>query len=99
MSADRWSVCPLCEKVREAEMKKVADALVEQYGKLPRDKYLKLQAEAAQPAPDLEETVREDWEIGIYDGKFEVRYYASCNKCKFKFEFLSGEKPVCTSAS
>lgn len=34
---------------------------------------------------------REDWEIILDDGVFEIWYYGSCQSCKFKHEFQHKE--------
>jgi len=37
-------------------------------------------------------TLREDYEIGIFQGEFSVEYCGQCSECGFKFEFKHSEK-------
>lgn len=86
MSADNWSICPKCRKNAVIEKEKQAAEVISSYGKIPREKWLELKC-AADTQLDLDQTLREDYEIGIDEnGEFFVDYYASCN-CGFKFSF------------
>jgi len=45
------------------------------------------------PENSLGVTLREDYELGIYeDGTFEVSYHAHCSECEFKFSYKHEEK-------
>lgn len=88
MSADRWSVCPQCGHTE-------TDRLDSLYRTVPRAEYEKQRnIAAAYPV----ESLREDWEIFIRDGRFFVRYGAMCmgyegrKACGFAFEFKHEEQ-------
>ena len=92
MSADNWTICPQCcaraEKRREAMLKKAADS----YGKISPEEYLKLREEA-QKAPNVEPTLREDYEIGMDEtGFFEVAYSCACRACGFAHKHEHSER-------
>jgi len=87
MSADRWSKCPRCGG--DVDTRRSAA-----YGTIPREEYERLiRVEAAYPP----ETLREDWEIFLRDGRFYVSYGAMClggedrKGCGFSFEFKHEE--------
>lgn len=87
MGADNWAICPRCLKAatkeHEAKKKKAEDS----YGKVSADKYLAL-LEASKGEPELDSTLREDYELGVCtDGNFYVIYKGACDKCTFKFEY------------
>ncbi len=86
MSADAWRICPNCEQVaNEAFVAKLAAAR-DSYGKVTPEAYAKLCAQAAKK-PELEESLREDYEIGVWNGKFEVSYHGMCQRCGLTHEF------------
>ena len=85
MGADNWATCPKCLKAaqdrKDKEIKKADDS----YGKIPADAYLKLREAAAVPVL-IDQTFREDYEIGIdKEGGFYVSYSGSCAKCGLKY--------------
>lgn len=83
-----WGKCPKCrEKQEQAAEKLVADiAAARVAGDF--DRFAMLLDKSTKPAPKLEETLREDWEIGIWNAKgFEVDYGASCTVCGFNYRF------------
>ncbi len=91
MSADNWTKCPKCEAIHEQEIENARDIVSNKYGVVDKDTYLK-----AKSVLDTEygsrgwvggDTLREDYEIGIWCGEFEVSYQASCEVCGFKFEY------------
>jgi|APFre7841882654_1041346.scaffolds.fasta_scaffold405628_2 hypothetical protein len=86
MSADNWTFCPKCNakaaKARQALEKKVKDS----YGKIPEEEYLQLK-EKLKKKEEPVTTLREDYELGIRDGKFFVSYGASCSECNYSFHF------------
>jgi predicted nucleic-acid-binding Zn-ribbon protein len=86
MGADNWAMCPKCGTTQD---QRVA-AVEEQYGKVPLARFRELMERAksrdAQTAG--EESLREDYELGIgRTGLFFVRYQASCKNCGFAFEY------------
>ena len=89
MSADRWSRCPKCEKSAWDELDKLGAAVEAAEKANDLAAYKKAQAaldKVVRPSK-LEQTMREDWDLGFDDdGKFSVVYDAHCNKCGFKFE-------------
>jgi hypothetical protein len=95
MSADNWTYCPKCKKDNERKNAARLQEAQEAYGKIPAPDYLALVAAAEKPIP-LEDTLREDYEIGINsDGVFRVSYSCSCHDCGFSFEFKREETPPC----
>lgn len=87
MSADNWTVCPKCGKSAKDEQLARIDAASAAYGKVSAAEYERLRVEAAKPLPEEVETLREDYDIGIYRGKFSVDYRASCDACGFEHSF------------
>lgn len=107
MSADNWRVCPKCtakslagydEKVKQLDeaTKKIQEA----YGRVPLEEYMTLINKTDKSVQDievleLEDTLREDYEIYIDDaGEFSVNYSASCSVCKFSFTFKHTQKAL-----
>ena len=86
MSADRWAVCPKCKEKGEQAHANLLNRVKTDYGKIAADEYLELIEQSRQPAEE-ERTLREDWEIGIWDGEFLVSYRASCPECGFSHKF------------
>lgn len=95
MSADNWTICPRCrakvDKLNEARI--AAPGLA--YGKVSQDKYARLVDEAKNLIP-YEDSLREDYEIGIVQGKgvpvqFYVSYSGQCD-CGFAFSFNKEQK-------
>lgn len=93
MSADNWTRCPNCTKQAREQKEKHAQVLADAYGKVPREKYLALEKEANdRQLVQFEDTLREDYEIGIWNGEFTVSYGASCSVCNFKYEYKYEKK-------
>lgn len=92
MSASNWQQCPRC--LKEAHLEKGAreKKAEEAYGKASPAEYNLLIKEAAKPVK-TEDTLREDWELGVNsDGLFEVSYYCSCERCGFKYQYKHTEQ-------
>ena len=93
MSADNWMQCPRCllaEGQRLAEREKVVK---DSYGNVPREEYQRRVAELAGGAPELPETFREDYEMGVTDsGEFYVSYRGTCTECGLLHEFKHTEQ-------
>lgn len=82
MSADNWGICPGCIATLDKQHTAAVEAAEKAYGKVPAAEYLKLR-EAADKKPMLpEESLREDYELGIYrtnEGTmFKISYSARC---------------------
>lgn len=86
MSADRWSICPKCTKIAKEQKATLKTKVETAYGKVSEQEYHRL-LESAGKRVDLEETLRENFDIGIWDDQFQVSYSGSCEKCGFKKEF------------
>lgn len=85
--------CPRCRK--RAEDAKHAEhlAAAEAYGKVPADEYERLRQAAAVPIV-LDQTLRENWDIGLSDeGEFAVDYAASCTECGWNFTYEHQQGP------
>lgn len=85
MSANNWAQCPICYlatlKEREASKKLANDS----YGKVPPDEYRRLYAQANPTVKLVQFTLKESYEIGIFNGTFQVRYSANCVQCGFEY--------------
>lgn len=86
MSADNWRPCPQCMLRATRGQADRLKATEEAYGKVSPGEYARLLAEARKP-PEPKDTLREDWEIGLWGAAFEVEYAARCNVCGLKFQF------------
>lgn len=86
MSADNWAICPKCQKVEDDKHAKIVEKAETSYGKIPVDEYLNLLEKSRQPVK-LDFTLREDYEIGIQDNEFYVKYKSNCKVCGFSYEY------------
>jgi hypothetical protein len=98
MSADNWTQCPRClvtNKAKADELDKIAS---EAYGKVSAEKFDKLRDEAKAfrkalySDDNFRSTLREDYEIGMYSGEFQVSYSCGCRTCGFSFSHSHEEK-------
>jgi predicted Zn-ribbon and HTH transcriptional regulator len=88
MSADNWTVCPKCESERLQEKDNLELKLRNSYGVISLDEYKQFEHTVKMfQQISVQETLREDYEIGIRHGEFSVSYSSSCEKCKFRFSF------------
>jgi hypothetical protein len=92
MSANNWRVCPACLRKAKANREELARNALAAYGKVPPDEYQAMSAEALKPVK-LEETLREDYELGISEGgEFYVTYWGDCADCPFEFTYRHKEQ-------
>ena len=93
MSADNWAICPKCEANDEIELENEAKWLEENYGKVDADNWLAARERhhAHQNLP-TENTLREDYDIGVWDGEFHVNYRGRCTKCGYTLKYVYGVK-------
>jgi hypothetical protein len=93
MGANNWGSCPRCAKRYAKAIADMNSELDTQYGKIPeleyRDKCIMRDNQVKLMNEDRF-CLREDWEIGINDGKFSVSYSAGCY-CGFQFSFKHEE--------
>ena len=95
MSADNWTKCPNCGDTHEKEIARRRAALNKSYGKVDAAEYLTKTRELEEfSKQEQEDTLREDYEQGIYEGKYYVSYHGSCTACDFSFEYKHEEVPV-----
>jgi hypothetical protein len=88
VSADNWDFCPRCKLVADEKLAAAREKLNEHYGVIPVEKYLREMADVKRQEKAVpEQTFREDYQIGIYDGYFHVSYCGLCIKCNFEFRF------------
>lgn len=87
MSADNWAYCPQCAvDVKEAQAARLTKA-EQSYGKVPPADYMRL-LESAKVVPELDQTFREDYELGVQkDGTFFLSYSGACTLCKCAFTY------------
>lgn len=82
MSADNWSKCPNCSEIKQNKIDKLDKKITNSYGKIDEEKYVALQKTlTVLLIYQVEETLREDYEIGMNDGVFYAIYDCSCSKC------------------
>jgi predicted Zn-ribbon and HTH transcriptional regulator len=93
MSADNWAKCPQCQEDLRLEREKNFETLEGQYGKIPKLEYDKALAILTdQNTTEITSSLREDYEIGIWDEEFFVSYKGRCDNCGFSYEFKTKEK-------
>lgn len=85
MSANNWTICPKCEAEESKNAKEFSKKVEEAYGKVPVNEYLKMREQYIEPT--LDSTLREDYEVGVWEGVFEVSYRCYCNICGYSFEY------------
>jgi len=90
VSADNWTICPRCAKLALGKKLFLSLKAAESYGKVSEDEYWEM-LDDIQPLTNPGNTLREDYEIGIYDGVFDVSYRGHCPKCGFTKEFTHTE--------
>lgn len=86
MSADNWTYCPKCHKNELDTRSKKELAIKQSYGKMSAEEYLQSIKQLEEPV-EYEQSLRENYEFGIFEGKFFVSYRASCSVCKYTFTF------------
>jgi len=89
MSARNWDTCPRCLRNASVESERRRSEANKAYGKVTPQEYARLQAEA-EAKPDVGETLREDYEVGISaTGGFYVVYRGECQEpgCGFLHTF------------
>lgn len=91
MSADNWTQCHRCVAKAEEEQATLQQQVVSGYGTLPLPEFDELRARAERPI-SLDNSLREDYEIGIVEGEFYARYHGQCKNCGFNFEWKHDEK-------
>jgi hypothetical protein len=92
MSADNWRVCPKCLAKEEKNHGDLSEKARQLYGKVPSDEWIDMISEA-QKEVELEDTLREDWELKMKeDGEFYINYCCSCVECNFQFEYKYTER-------
>lgn len=86
MSADNWTFCPKCMEKHEKEWADKVKSIENLYGKIPSEEFMAKRESLKRPP--LEQTFREDYEIGLgKNGKFYVSYGGACTTCGFHFEY------------
>ncbi len=93
MSADNWTICPRCHEQYEKKMQESNDSVDASYGKVAPEEYIRLLAEndrlQSQEEPP---TLREDYEQGIRDGEYFLRYSGQCITCGWHYTKKIDEK-------
>lgn len=92
MTADNWSQCPVCLAKAEKEYAAAKRKLNADYGKVPAEEFV-ARRDALRNPPQPEDTLREDYELGVCDnGKFYVNYSCSCTSCGFAHTYEHSEQ-------
>lgn len=90
VSADNWSLCPKCKSEADEKHRKQILSAGEAYGKVEPEEYLRLIV-SAEVEINHENTLREDYELGVdEDGYFTVVYRCSC-QCGFSYMYRHEE--------
>lgn len=93
MSADNWAICPKCHEAFEKKLIEFDETVEKSYGKVPPEEYIRLIAQRAELETKEEPTtLREDYEQGILEGEYFLRYSGYCDVCKFEFTKKIDEK-------
>ena len=88
MSADNWTQCPRCLKRRAMEVENKETEVGAAYGKVTVERFDQMRAELESLKTDeVDNTFREDWEIGVFNGEFFVQYKGACGTCNLRHEF------------
>ena len=93
MSAYNWTKCPRCADKGPKAKSNALEYAESRYGKIPAEDYVGLLT-AAKAMPDdvAEDTLREYYGIGVYEGQFEIDYKCSCTRCGFTFRHSFKQK-------
>lgn len=95
MSADNWGICPKCIRRHDDQRAVLEQRLEDDYGKVSREDYKRLEQDVADFPLDHEKTeLREDYEFVLFDdGTFYAKYVARCqnDECDFEFTFKHQE--------
>lgn len=91
MSADAWQECPRCVAKGTMAYREARRRADEAYGKVSVAQWRVLDETAHSLKPELRDTLREDYEIGMYKGVFTIDYHASCTECDFTFSHVLKE--------
>lgn len=87
MSASNYTRCPKCKLRSEADFAKETDEAHKQYGVVTQTEYMTL-LRALRGPKEINETLREDWQLGTDDGgTFRVSYRSECGECGFAHSF------------
>lgn len=92
MSADNWVVCPECLKKARAKKTELDKAVKNAYGKVSREEHRRLTLVADDFVVPNCRTFREDYEIGIWEGKFFIGYFGKCRECGLEKSFKHEEQ-------
>ena len=93
MSADNWIFCPVCEKENDKINAERIEKAEKNYGVIPANQYIQSMEKANKPI-EIEETLREDYDIYIEDGVFKVNYSCRCGICGLDYSFEHKESIV-----
>lgn len=86
MSADNWTMCPRCVMADEEDRAKKSREVNKLYGVVSQEEYV-VALNASKERKFIDDSLHENYSVGIENGVFEVTYSASCSKCHFKFEY------------
>lgn len=88
MSTDNWAVCPRCTKNLTDKKRKLQQKLIDSYGKVSLEEYKKTALRLESYDYEIEDrNLREDYEIGVWEDKFFIKYSAHCQICGFTYKY------------
>lgn len=88
MSADNWATCPRCLGHAKTEARATERAVAALYGKVPIAEFDRRRAELAPVEEGKFATFREDYQIGLRDGRVDVNYSGACTKCGLAMQLV-----------
>ena len=100
MSADNWTQCPQCEIRNLAYLKELDEKAAAAYGKVRPEEFDELRDHARSFRANMHKddafcaTLREDYEIGIYQGEFSLHYTGHCSTCGFNYSYKYEDKDL-----
>ena len=104
MSADNWTICPKCwaeqdedydADTKAAELESDIAAFAKRHNAAPAlVKELRTVMLSTLEPGKPDDTLREDYELGIRDGLFFLTYRAYCTKCNWQYKREIKGEPV-----
>lgn len=92
MSADNWTKCPNCKIKAQNQVRELESKLDTAYGKVSKEEYQTIVNQINSSSIKLEDTLREDYEIGIHKDEFFINYVGYCQVCKWSYEYKYEDK-------
>lgn len=93
MSADRLTICPVCNAERNMILRNTENELKEAYGKVSQEVYNEIPEREKNLRKPLPETLQMSWSILLDPyGMFSFTFFAQCIRCSFEYSKTVKEK-------